>query len=400
MPGRPSQPKDCVADRFSAFGTTIFAEMTRLAIEHDAINLSQGFPDFDGPGWIKDAAIRAIRDGHNQYPPTGGTPELALAIADAWRDQSGLDVDPARQVTVTSGCTEALAAAFLGLVNPGDEVVLFEPFYDSYRACVAMAGGIARFVQLRASEDLGTFQFDANTLREAFNERTKVVLLNTPHNPTGKVFTLEEMTLIAQLCVEHDVIAVTDEVYEHLVFDGSHIRLATLPGMAERTLTLSSMGKTFSLTGWKVGWAIGSAELTRAVRAAHQFLTFTTATPLQHAAAAAIRDPGDSITRLLDRYRQARDFLCAALSDLGFRVYIPAGTYFIMADHTAVSGPLGIADDAQFCRYLTTEIGVAAIPPGSFYSNPADGGRFVRFAFCKRRETLEAAVERLQKLRP
>lgn len=394
-----TQPTFHVADRFAPFGTTIFAQMSRLAAEHGAINLSQGFPDFDGPEAAKAAAIRAIQDGKNQYAPTGGTPDLARAIADRWQTETGFEIDPATNVTVTSGCTEALAATFLGLVNPGDEVILFEPFYDSYRACVAMAGGVASFVQLRPSTETGTFEFDQGDLHAAFTSKTKILLLNTPHNPTGKVFTRDELTLIADLCVEHDVIAVADEVYEYLVYDAEHVRLATLPNMVDRTLTLSSLGKTFSLTGWKIGWAIGSPALTNAVRSAHQFLTYATATPLQHAAAEAIRDPGDAITRLVARYRTGRDYLIGALEEIGFDVFTPQGTYFIMADHTRVSGPLGITDDAAFCRYLTTEIGVAAIPPGSFYADPADGRSLVRFAFCKRQETLEAAIERLQQLK-
>ncbi len=394
-----TQPQFAKADRFAPFGTTVFAEMGRLAREHDAINLSQGFPDFDGPGFIKDAAIRAIEAGRNQYAPTGGTHDLADALADRWRSDTGLTIDAATNVTVTSGCTEALAATFLGIVNPGDEVVVFEPFYDSYRACIAMAGGVPRFVRLRPDAQTGAFVFDPDDLRAAFTAKTKVVLVNTPHNPTGKVFSRDELALIADLCIEHDVIAVTDEVYEHLVFDAEHVRLATLPGMAERTLTLSSLGKTFSLTGWKIGWAIGSPALTGAVRSAHQFLTYATATPLQHAAAEAIREPGDAITDLVAHYRKARDYLAGALDEIGFEVYMPGGTYFIMADHSRLSEPLGLQDDAAFCKHLTAEIGVAAIPPGSFYADPAHGRSLVRFAFCKRMETLEAAVSRLQRLR-
>jgi aspartate/methionine/tyrosine aminotransferase len=332
-------------------------------------------------------------------------PGLTGAIAESWAKRAEMQsadwrADPATEITVTAGCTGGLAATFLGLINPGDEVILFEPFYDSYRACVAMAGARTRFVQLRRGAS-GSFEFDESELRAAFSERTKAILVNTPHNPTGKVFSREELGLIADLCQEHDVIAVTDEVYEHLVFepDEPHLSLALLPGMGERTVTLSSLGKTFSLTGWKIGWAIAPPHLTAGVRSAHQFLVFAIATPLQHAAGEAIRSGGGAIGEVVDHYRSARDYLVSALADIGFEVSAPAGTYFVMADHRPVSGRLGIETDVDLCRHLTREIGVAAIPPSAFYSNPADGRHLVRFAFCKRMETLERAVERLGKLR-
>lgn len=402
------------AERFAPFGTTIFTEMTLLANTHGAVNLAQGFPDFDGPEFIKDAAVRAMgvagAPGRNQYARMFGLPEVNAAIAAGWKRTTGHDVDPETQVTVTSGCTEAICASMLGLVNPGDEVVLFEPYYDSYRASVAMAGGVPRFVTLRAPDaEHSAFWFDERELERAFTDKTRVVLVNTPHNPTGKVFTRAELAKIAELCVKHDAIALVDVVYEHLVYENSlpHVHLATLPGMAERTLTLSSLGKTFSLTGWKIGWAIGSAALNKAVRAAHQFMTFATATPLQIGAAAAVgmddraRGYVDDLVRELDANRS---FLADVLREVGFKVHAPAGAYFIMVEWAGARANgddrrLGdrFADDVEFCRWLTSDIGVAAIPPSVFYENKQFGRSLARFAFCKKRATLEAAAERLRK---
>lgn len=390
-----------VSERFAPFGTTIFAEMTRLAQQHGAVNLSQGFPDFDGPPFVREAAARATTGGDasvNQYARMQGLPALNEAIAGAWTARTGLACDGTSEVTVTAGCTEGLAATFLGLLNAGDEVVMFEPFYDSYRACAAMAGAEVKFVPLRPGLGANAgFGFDEGALRAAFTEKTRAILVNTPHNPTGKVFTREELETIARLCVERDVIAITDEVYERLVFERNrpHISLATLPGMAERTVTLSSLGKTFSLTGWKIGWAIAPAGLSAGVRAAHQFLTFAVATPLQHAAAEALANGEEYVRGLVEEYRGSRDFLAGALERVGLRVFPTEGTYFIMADHSA----LGFEDDVAFCRHLTAEVGVAAIPPSAFYSHKELGKHLVRFAFCKRRETLEEAAKRLQRLR-
>ncbi len=384
-------PRFRVAARLAPFGSTIFTEMSLLAAKHGAINLGQGFPNFDGPDFVKEAAIEAIRAGAGQYARMFGIPPLNRAIAERFCRDTGLTVDPDAEVTVTSGCTEALAAAFIGLVEPGDEVILFEPYYDSYRACVAMAGAVPRYVTLRPPD----FAVDARELRAAFGPRTRAILVNTPHNPTGKVFSLQELDLVAALCREHDVVAITDEVYERLVFSGEHVRLATQPGMYPRTLTLSSLGKTFSLTGWKVGWAIAQPDLTAAVRAAHQFLTFATATPLQHGAVAALGAPDSYYAELLQAYRRRRELLVAGLEAIGFRVYPPAGTYFVLADHTA----FGFPDDVSFCRHLIEEVGVAAIPPGAFYHDPADGRDLVRFAFCKDEGTLSEALERLRALR-
>jgi aspartate/methionine/tyrosine aminotransferase len=397
-----------VAQRFAPFGTTIFTEMTALAVQHGAINLSQGFPDFDGPQFIQHAAAEAMRQGKNQYARMAGLPELTTAIARQWHRQTALELDPQTQVTVTSGCTEALAAAMLGLLNPGDEIVMFEPYYDSYPACAAMAGATVRTVTLHppsasapagmnvAAEDQA-FTFDESELRQAFTPRTRAILLNTPHNPTGKVFTCAELSLVAELCIAHDVIAITDEVYEHLTYEPllPHTRLATLPGMAQRTLTLSSLGKTFSLTGWKIGWSIGSPELSRALRAAHQFLNFCTATPLQAAAAVALEQGEAAVAELACALAGKRNLLGASLERIGFRVFKPAGTYFILADYTSLGA---WRNDIEFCRWLVEKIGVAAIPPSVFYSDRARAGNLARFAFCKRDETLAAAIDRLEKL--
>lgn len=386
------------AARLQAFGTTIFSEITAAAIRHGAINLAQGFPDFDGPEHVKDAAIAAIRAGHSQYARMLGVPALNAAIAAFLHREGDLVVDPDAQITVTAGCTEAIAAALLGLLNPGDEVMLFEPYYDSYRACVALAAGVPRFVTLRGPG----FTFDPADLARAATNRTRVLLLNTPHNPTGRVFSRAELQTIADLCIKHNLICITDEVYEKLIYDPAsapHLRIATLPGMAQRTLTLSSLGKTFSLTGWKIGWAVGPPDLTKAVRAAHQFLTFAVNTPMQHAAVAALASPTSYYDGLVASYRRKRDLLAAALRSLGFEFRDPQGSYFIYADHRPVSRPLGFNDDVAFNRYLIETVGVAAIPPSVFYEDKDEGTKYLRFALCKKEETLSAAVERLQRLK-
>ncbi|MBL9148284.1 MAG: aminotransferase class I/II-fold pyridoxal phosphate-dependent enzyme [Phycisphaerae bacterium] len=380
-----------VASRLRPFGGTIFTEMTLLARKHGAVNLGQGAPDFDGPDFVKDAGIKAIRQGHAQYARMFGVPELNAAIAARFRQDCGLEVDPETEVTVTSGCTEAIAATMLGLLEPGDEVILIEPFYDSYPATVAMAGGTVRAVTLRPP----TFALDVAALRAAVTSKTRAILVNTPHNPTGHVFTRAELEAIAALCRERDLLCFSDEVYERLVFEGEHLSIATFPGMRERTVTWSSLGKTYSLTGWKIGWAIAPPALTAGIRAAHQFLTFASATPLQHGAAAALASGSEYDRAFLDDYRRRRTMLLDGLRAAGFTAFAPDGSYFIMADHSA----FGFADDRAFCHYLVAEIGVAAIPPASFYLNPADGRSLVRFAFCKKDETLRAAIERLATLR-
>jgi L-glutamine---4-(methylsulfanyl)-2-oxobutanoate aminotransferase len=382
-----SQGRSQVSSALRPFGETIFTEISRLAMQHHAVNLGQGFPNFDGPEFVKRAAIEAINAGHGQYARMFGIPDLNRAIAERFNADTGLSVDPEREVTVTSGCTEAIAAALLGLVNPGDEVILFEPYYDSYRASVAMAGAMPRFVTLRPPD----FAVTESALRNIFTEKTRAILINTPQNPTGKVFQRAELELIASLCKEHDVIALSDEVYERLVFAGEHVSIATLPGMRERTVTLSSLGKTFSLTGWKIGWAIAPPELTRGVRASHQFLTFATATPLQHGAIAALRAPEIYYRELLGAYRAKRDVLVDGLARIGFNVYPPDGTYFVLVDHT----PFGFENDVAFCKHLIEHVGVAAIPTSAFYHDPRDGRSLVRFAFCKTEETLREGLSRM-----
>ncbi len=380
-------PTLATASRLQPFGTSIFSEMTALATAHGAINLSQGFPDFEGPASIRDAAIDALRGGANQYARSAGRPELVAAIAQHVQAHRGVTLDPTTQVVVTSGCTEALMAMALGILEPGDEVITFEPFYDAYPVVCAAEGATLRPVTLR---------FPELAVRAQLTPKTRMLLINTPHNPSGKVFTRAELTALAAIAVEHDLIVVTDEVYEHLVYDVEHVTMAELPGMAERTLVLSSAGKSFSYTGWKIGWAYGPAALCAAVQAAHQFLTFCSATPLQlgiaHALAAL---PADFYAELSAMYRDKRDFLVDVLRQAGFRVGVPDGTYFVVADFT----PIFEGDDQAFCRWLTTEHGVAAIPPSVFYSVDKDEGRrLVRFAFCKTQPTLDAAAERLLRI--
>ncbi|HSF84642.1 MAG TPA: aminotransferase class I/II-fold pyridoxal phosphate-dependent enzyme [Acidimicrobiia bacterium] len=379
------------AQRWAGFGQTVFTEITELARLHGAINLGQGFPDFDGPDFVKDAAAAAMRSGENQYARMFGVPELNEAIAARFAADTGRAVDPVAEVTVTSGCTEALASSFLGLVDPGDEVVLIEPYYDSYPAGVALAGATPRYVTLRPPG----FRLERDALEAVVGPATRAIVVNTPHNPAGRVFDEQELQAVADVAIRHDALVFADEVYERLVFDGAHRSIAMRPGMWERTVTMSSLGKSFSLTGWKIGWAIAPPELTAGVRAAHQFLTFATAAPLQHGAVAALHAPDDYYDQLVAGYRRKRDLLAEGLDRVGFDVFVPEGTYFILADHR----PFGFADDVAFSRHLTAEIGVAAIPPSAFYHDPADGADLIRFAFCKGDVTLRAAVERLEGLR-
>jgi N-succinyldiaminopimelate aminotransferase len=397
-----------VAARFLPFGQSIFAEYTALATKHGAVNLSQGFPDFDGPDLAKQAAIAAIQAGHAQYAPMTGVPPLRQAIAKAWDRQGNFAIDADAEVTVTCGCSEAIICCYTGLLNPGDEIIIFEPFFDFYAAGAAFAGAVPRYVTLhapRAGGD-GAFEFDERELRAAFTPKTKAIILNTPHNPTGKVYTRRELELIASLCIEHDVTCISDEVYEHLTYEPSlpHISIATLPGMRERTITLSSLGKSFSLTGWKVGWSIAPPKLTAAVRAAHQFNTFSGATPLQHGAAAMLLEPGTYTTGLREMFMRNRDVLSDALRRAGLEVFRSDSTYFLMADHTRVSTRLGLLrdgtpDDRAFAAHLVREIGVAAIPPGVFYHNKQHGRPLVRFAFCKKEATMAEAAKRVAKLK-
>jgi len=382
-----------VSKRLQPFGVTIFSEITDLARRHDAINLGQGFPNWDGADFVKEAAARSMADGgHDQYPPSPGVPELRGAIAARYGSLLRRSLDPATEVTVTCGCTEALAATFLGLINPGDEVVLIEPTYDAYPVDVALAGAVPVFVTLRPPE----FRLVESELREAMSERTRAILINNPHNPTGRVFTDSELQLVAGLCAEFDVIAICDEVYEEMTFEEPHRRLAAYDGMWDRTITLSSLGKTFSLTGWKVGWAIAPPHLTAGLRSAHQYLTFTTPTPVQHGAVAAMTAPETFYEEMRSDYRTKRDLLTDGLSEYGFDVYPAHGTYFLMAGH----GKFGFEDDRAFCRHLIEKVGVAAIPPSAFYHDPADGAPLVRFAFCKDQSTLADALDRISRLRP
>ena len=379
-----------MAKRLAGFGTTIFTEMTRLAVEHGAINLAQGFPDFDGPDFVKEAAIAAIREGRGQYARMTGTPEIHAALSAKYRRDYGLEYAAGDEFTVTSGATEAIFASIQAVCDPGDGIILFEPYYDSYKASVVMAGAVPAFVTLETPD----WRYDPSALERAATDRTRAILVNTPHNPTGKVFSTAELERIARLCVERDLVCITDEVYEHMVYEGRHVPMATLPGMRERTITISSFGKTFSLTGWKIGWAAAPPALSAAVRAAHQFITFATATPLQHAAACALSAGPEYYEELLAGYRERRDFLVGELVRIGFGLRAPAGTYYACADF----GRFGFDDDVAFCRHLIEEVGVAAIPPSAFYDRPEKGRGYVRFAFCKKMATLEAAVERLEKL--
>ncbi len=388
--------------RLAEFGTTIFAEMSALAQQTGSINLGQGFPDTDGPEAVREAAVRALREGHgNQYPPGPGVPELRTAIAEHQLRRYGLAYDPDREVLVTVGATEAIAASLLALVEPGDEVVALEPYYDSYAACIAMAGGTRVPVTLRPQEgalDGGAdrhFALDLDELRAAITPRTRLILLNTPHNPTGTVLSRAELAAVAELACERDLLVITDEVYEHLVFDGGeHVPLASFPGMRERTVTIGSAGKTFSFTGWKVGWITAAPELVAAVRSAKQFLTYVGSGPFQYAVAEALRLPEAYFDDFRAAHQAKRDLLSAGLAAAGFEVFRPAGTYFVTTDIR----PLGESDGFAFCRALPKRCGVVAIPNAVFYDHREEGAPFVRFAFCKQTAVLEEAVARLKAL--
>jgi aspartate/methionine/tyrosine aminotransferase len=379
--------------KISGFGTSVFTEMSQLARQHGAVNLGQGFPDFEGPDFVKEAAKAAIDAGHNQYAPAHGTPRLRAAIAATWAERTGQEIDPETEVTVTTGATEAVFDALQAFLGPSDEVVAFEPFYDSYPASAVLAGGALRPVTLRPPD----WSFDPDELAAAFGPRTRVLLLNTPHNPTGKVFSRLELETIATLCRDRDVVAITDEVYDRILFDDAvHVPLATLPGMGDRTLTLNSTGKTFSMTGWKVGYAIGPAPLNAALRAVHQYVTFATATPFQEAFATAmeVAPALGYYDQLRTDYDRRRLLLRTALEECGLQTLPIGGSYFLMAD----VADRGFADDVAFCRYLATEIGVAAVPPSAFYADARRAPLLARFCFAKKEETLREAATRLGRI--
>ncbi|HEX5829637.1 MAG TPA: aminotransferase class I/II-fold pyridoxal phosphate-dependent enzyme, partial [Gemmatimonadaceae bacterium] len=387
----PRTPSPMPARRTQTFTESVIREMTRVAQEHGAINLAQGFPDFPMPEAMKEAACAAIHGDINQYAITWGAPALRLGIAEKYRRWYDVEVDPDREVTVTCGATEAMAAVFLALVDPGDEVIVLEPFYENYGPDAILADARPVFVPLEAPG----WRLDPERLRAAFGPRTRAIVVNTPHNPTGRVLTREEVGLIAELCVEHDVWAVTDDTYEHIIFAGSHHPIATYPGMRERTVTISSLSKTFSCTGWRIGYAIAPPEASGAIRKVHDFLTVGAPAPLQAAGAIGLAFDADYYNHLALDYRARRELLCAALQEAGFTFTVPEGAYYVLANYSA----LGDQDDTAFARWLAHEGGVATVPGSSFFHERALGRGLVRFAFCKKLETLERAAERLVTLR-
>jgi N-succinyldiaminopimelate aminotransferase len=387
----PAAGAPVLVERMRDYSTTVFSEMTALARRTGAVNLGQGFPDTDGPQWLLESAVEAVRGGYNQYPPGRGVPELRQAVADHQRRFYGLDVDPDTEVLVTTGATEAVAAAILALCEPGDEVVVLEPYYDSYAASIALAGAVRRPVPLRPP----AFGLDVEALASAFSDRTRLVLLNSPHNPTGRVLDVDELAAVARLARRHDALVLTDEVYEHLVFDAEHVPMATLPGMADRTLTVSSAGKTFSVTGWKVGWLHGRADLVSAVTAVKQFLTFVSSGPFQPAVARGLAAEDGFFTDQAADLGRRRDLLCEGLDAAGFTVHVPQATYFVLAD----AAPLGFDDGLELCRRLPDLAGVVGVPALAFCDDVDAVRSLVRFAFCKRDEVLAEAVNRLARLR-
>ncbi len=381
------------ADRIAGFGTSIFTEITRLSIEHGAVNLGQGFPDFPAPDFVKAAAARAIAADHNQYAAASGLPRLRAAIASHFEQRHGRRPDADTEITVAGGATECLFDAVLGLVNPGDEVIVFEPFYDAYVPAIRMAGGVPRVVTLRPP----SWRWDPLLLRGAFSGRTKLCIINTPHNPTGKVFSIDELDELGALCAAHDTLVLSDEVYSEILFDDArHVSIATRPGMWERTITVDSLGKTFSVTGWKIGWAIAPPRLTAALRGVHQFVTFCTATPLQEAAAdtLTLAHSNGYFAELRAAYTARRDLMTGLLRAAGLPILPVQGAYFLLADVST----LGFPDDTAFCLHLIKDIGVAAIPPSAFYADTTDAPLLARFCFAKRDETMRAAGPRLARL--
>jgi aspartate/methionine/tyrosine aminotransferase len=389
--------KSFVSAKVSHFTESVIREMTRQALLHGAVNLSQGFPDFPAPAEVKRAAQEAISADVNQYAITWGAKNLRQAIARQMQEWQGIEVDPETQVTVCCGATEAMISTLLAVCNAGDEVVVFEPYYENYGPDSVLSGARPRFVKLRPPDSAnGEWTFDEHELRAAFHRETKAIIVNTPNNPTGKVFTRAELELIRDLCVEFNVLAITDEIYEHILYDGAqHISMASLDGMSDRTVTINSLSKTYSVTGWRVGWTVGPPAITDAIRKVHDFLTVGAPAPLQQAGAAALALPASYYQALADAYRARRDRLVPALTAAGFRCFQPRGAYYVMTD---ISG-FGYPDDLAFVRHLVKEIGVAAVPGSSFYRDPRDGAQQVRFAFCKQDETLDEAARRLKRLR-
>src|SRR6202167_2076204 len=381
-----------LSSKTAQFTESVIREMTRLAIQYQAVNLSQGFPDFPAPLEIKHAAQEAIAADINQYAITWGAKSLREAIAEKFARRQGLEIDPEREITVCCGSTEAMMSSMMAIVNPGDEVVVFEPFYENYGPDAILSGAQRRFVKLREPD----WKFDPQELAAAFGPRTKAIILNTPNNPTGKVFERAELEQIRDLCVRWNAFAITDEIYEHMLYDGAkHISMATVDGMRDRTITINALSKTYSVTGWRVGWAIAPAEATSAIRKVHDFLTVGAAAPLQEAGAAALHFSQDYYDTLAREYTVRRDRLLGILTDAGFRCFKPRGAYYIMTDISS----FGFPDDVAFAKYLVKEIGVAAVPGSSFYRNPADGHTHLRFTFCKTEKTFQAAAERLAKLK-
>ncbi|SPF07046.1 aminotransferase class I/II-fold pyridoxal phosphate-dependent enzyme [Streptomyces sp. MA5143a] len=376
--------------RLAGVGSNIFTEMSALAVRHHAVNLAQGFPDTPGPDSVTEAAVKALYAGHHQYPPVPGLPALRAAVADHQRDRYGIALDPDSEVVITTGASEALAAALLAFAGPDDEILVLEPYYDSYAAGAELAG--ARLVPVRLTGP--EFRLDADALRAAVTARTRVLLLNNPHNPTGTVMNERELAELARVAVEHDLVVISDEVYEHLVYEGTHRPIAALPGMFERTVTVGSAGKSFSFTGWKVGWATGPADLVAGVLAVKQYLSFASGTSFQHAVAEALRLPDSHYTDLRDSLKVRRDLLVDGLRSLGLRPRAPEGTYFVLADVR----PLGAVDGLEFCRDLPRRYGVAAVPGQVFYTDPEAGRHLVRFVFCKREDVLREALRRLAPL--
>ncbi len=389
--------KHFLSDKVSHFTESVIREMTRQAMVHDAVNLAQGFPDFPAPAEIKQAAQEAIGADINQYAITWGAKSLRAAIARQMKSWQGVAVDPDKQVTVCCGSTEAMISTLLAVCNPSDEVVIFEPYYENYGPDAVLSGAKPRFVKLRPPRDAaGEWTFDERELRAAFDRHTKAIIVNTPNNPTGKVFTRGELELIRDLCVEFDVLAITDEIYEHILYDGTkHISMASLAGMEERTITINGMSKTYSVTGWRVGWTIAPPTITDAIRKVHDFLTVGAPAPLQEAGASALGLPDSYYANLAEGYRKRRDRLIPVLEEAGFRCFRPRGAYYVMTD----IGAFGYADDVAFTKYLVSEVGVAAVPGSSFYRDRKDGAQQVRFAFCKRDATLDEAAARLTKVR-